>query len=279
MVVAVRRFLLALAGLIPIVVGAGMVAVGLLWFARQWLPIEDLRASNNEVGNYLQTVGTIYAVLLAFVVSAVWQQFNEARSVVEREATEVVDLHRVIEGFQVGARRTLHDGLAAYLDAVIAREWSAMHRGDEATIEAIGNELTVVWRGLHCYEPRSDCERTLHAEALTRFNDLSDARTSRLVAARTRMPPGLRLLLYVGAFVIVSSMFLLAVDRFAIHAVITGALAAAVSHVLYLVEDLDDAFSGLWRVSTAPFERARRQIGTAAPEDDAPFCAVPGTED
>jgi hypothetical protein len=277
----VRRVLLAIAGLLPVVVGAGMVTVGALYFSRQWLPIEDLRASNNEVGNYLQTVGTIYAVLLAFVVSAVWQQFNEARSVVEREATEVVDLFRIIDGFRGAPRRVLHQGLARYLDAVIAHEWQAMHAGDEARIETIGDELSAVWRGLHCYDPASDCERSLHAEALSRFNDLSDARTSRLVAARTRMPLGLRLLLYVGALVLVSSMFLLAVDRFAIHAVITGALAAAVSHVLYLVEDLDDAFSGLWRVSTAPFERARRQVRAGMTDDaeDAPFCAVPGTED
>ncbi|HVV84796.1 MAG TPA: DUF4239 domain-containing protein [Kofleriaceae bacterium] len=276
-----RRFLLAIAGLIPIVVGAGMVTVGALWFARQWIPMDELKTSNDVVGNYLQTVGTIYAVLLAFVVSAVWGQFNEARSLVEREASELLDLFRVIDGFRTGPREVLHKGLVRYLDAVIASEWQAMTKGDEATIERIGSELDVVWRGLHCFDPETDCERSLHAEALSRFNDLSDARTSRLVAARTRMPLGLRLLLYVGALVVVASMFLLQVDRFWIHAVITGALAAAISHVLYLVEDLDDAFSGLWQVSTAPFERARRHVRAAldAAADHAPFCPVPGTED
>ena len=276
-----RRVLLAIAGLLPVVLGAGMIAVGALWLARQWLPVADLRASTAEVGNYLQTVGTIYAVLLAFVVSAVWGQFNEARSVVEREATEVDDLFRIVDGFRPGARTPLQQALARYLDAVIADEWRAMARGDETTSERIGAELDVVWAGLHCYDPQSDCERTLHAEALSRFNDLSDARTNRLTAARTRMPLGLRLLLYVGALVVVASMFLLAVDSFAIHAVITGALAGSISHILYLVEDLDDAFSGLWQVSPAPFERVRRHVraGLAAGGDRAPLCAVPGTED
>ena len=276
-----RRVLLAIAGLLPVVLGAGMIAVGALWLARQWLPVADLRASTAEVGNYLQTVGTIYAVLLAFVVSAVWGQFNEARSVVEREATEVDDLFRLVDCFRPGARTPLQQARARYLDAVIADEWRAMARGDETTSERIGAELDVVWAGLHCYDPQSDCERTLHAEALSRFNDLSDARTNRLTAARTRMPLGLRLLLYVGALVVVASMFLLAVDSFAIHAVITGALAGSISHILYLVEDLDDAFSGLWQVSPAPFERVRRHVraGLAAGGDRAPLCAVPGTED
>lgn len=276
-----RKVLLAIAGLLPIVVGAGMVAVGALALFRQWLPPAELMDSNNEVGNYLQTVGTIYAVLLAFVVSAVWGQFNESRSVVDREATEVVDLFRIIDGFRDGPRQPLQRGLARYLDAVIADEWKAMHKSDEATMEKIGAELDVVWAGLHCFEPESECERTLHAEALSRFNDLSDARTARLTAARARMPLGLRLLLYAGALVMTLSMFLLGVESFAIHAVITGAFAAAISHVLYLIEDLDDAFSGLWQVSTAPFERVRRHMRTAldAGAERAPFCPVPGTED
>ena len=42
-------------------------------------------------GNYLQTVGTIYAVLLAFVVFVVWQQHNDTRSAVESEANELSD--------------------------------------------------------------------------------------------------------------------------------------------------------------------------------------------
>lgn len=278
---AVRRVVIAMAKLLPIVLGAGAVAVAMLWFLRHWLTYADLEGSNPEVGNYLQTVGTIYAVLLAFVVSAVWGQFNEARSVVEREATEVVDLFRIIDGFRTGPRAPLHRGLSRYLDAVIADEWRAMAKGDEEAIERIGAELDVVWAGLHCFDPSTDCERSLHAEALSRFNDLSDARTARLTAARVRMPLGLRMLLYAGAFVMTASMFLLGVESFAIHAVITGAFAAAISHVLYLVEDLDDAFSGLWQVSTAPFERARRHVraAMAAGEDHAPLCPLPGTED
>jgi len=143
---------------------------------------------------------------------------------------------------------------------VISREWQAMHKGDEDTIAAIGRELDAVWDGLHELEPTSKCEESLHGEALSRFNDLSDARTNRLTAARTRIPFGLSLLLYLGAFTVVASCLMLEVKSFTIHAIITGALAAAVSHVLYLVRDLDDAFSGLWRVSTEPFERTREQF-------------------
>ena len=257
------RRLLIILRLLPVVAGASVIAIGGLWLVRRWGAQAYLEESSDVVGNYLQAVGTIYAVLLAFVVQSVWAQFNEARVLVDREANEVADLHRLTDGLPEAARVPLQTALRRYVDEVIAHEWHAMAKGDEDTIERIGKELDAVWDGLHELEPCSKCEESLHGEALSRFNDLSDARTSRLSAARTRMPFGLSLLLYVGAIMLVASMYMLAVDSFIVHAIITGALAGAVSHVLYLVIDLDDAFSGLWRVSTAPFERARRHFGAA----------------
>jgi hypothetical protein len=245
--------------LIPVLVGASVVSIAALWVTRRCVDLGSEK-DNDFIGNYLQTVGTIYAVLLAFVVQSVWSQFNEARVLVEREANEVADLHRLTDGLPEEARAALQGALRRYVDAVIADEWPAMAKGDEHTIARIGKELDAVWTGLHELEPTSKCEESLHGEALSRFNDLSDARTNRLSAARTRIPFGLTLLLYIGAGVVVGSMFLLKVERFSLHAVATGALSAAIFHILYLVRDLDDAFSGLWQVSTDPFERTRRQL-------------------
>ena len=63
----------------PIVITVALSLVGLC-LVRRYASPEVLAASNDVVGNYLQTLGTIYAVLLAFVVFVVWQQFNDARA-------------------------------------------------------------------------------------------------------------------------------------------------------------------------------------------------------
>src|ERR1700690_906156 len=90
--------------LTPIVAGvSGLAVVGLV-IVRQVVPIDELRASNDALGNYLQTVGGIYAVLLAFIVYVVWGQFNDARAFVEREATALVDLHRTVSGLPATTR-------------------------------------------------------------------------------------------------------------------------------------------------------------------------------
>lgn len=252
-----RRRLQTVAALAPAVVGAIAASVVGLVAVRHLVPVELLRASNDVVGNYLQTVGTIYAVLLAFVVYVVWTQFNEARVEVEREANEILDLYRTVGALPDSVRATVVDRLRRYTNAVCDDEWGAMAAGDEACLARTGALLDDVWATLKEFEPGSGCHSALFEEALSRFNDLSDCRTARLTSARTRIPFAMKLLLYFGAVIVVASMWLFAVDSVRIHAIITGAMAGAVSHVLYLIADLDDCFDGDWQVSSEPFERVR----------------------
>jgi hypothetical protein len=263
------RWLRTLLHLTPIVALVSAVSVvGLLGF-RALAPLEELHAAANELGNYLQTVGGIYAVLLAFVVYVVWGQFNEARGYVDREATALVDLHRTSSGLPSCSRTAIQGGLRDYVDAVLRDEWSAMARGDEATIDRVAELLEHVWIAIHGCKPRNECQQTVYGEVLSRFNQLTDLRTSRLSAARARIPIAMTILLYTGALLTVGSVYLLAFDELWLHALVTAALAGAISHILFLIRDLDDAFAGDWQVAKAPFERARKNFDRAAHVVDA----------
>ncbi len=254
------RWLLTLIRLTPIVAGVSVASVVGLVVVRRFVPLAELAASSDAVGNYLQTVGGIYAVLLAFVVYVVWGQFNDARMYVDREAAALVDLHRTASGLPPPSRDAIQKGLRAYVDAVLAIEWQAMATHDEAAIESVGEQLDPVWLAVHGCSPVTDCQQAVFSEVLSRFNDLTDLRTSRLTASRARIPIAMRVLLYTGALITIGSMYLLAFDKLWIHATVTAALAGAVAHILFLIQDLDDAFAGDWQVAKAPFVRARRNF-------------------
>ena len=98
---------------------------------------------------------------------------------------------------------------------------------------------------------------------LSRFNQLTDLRTSRLSAARARIPVAMTILLYNGAVLTIGSVYLLAFEQLWLHGIVTAALAGAISHILFLIRDLDDAFAGDWQVAKAPFDRARRNFDRA----------------
>jgi len=259
--------------LLPIVGFVSVMSVGGLavfrHFAEEFLPPGALEKASNEIGNYLQTVGGIYAVLLAFVVYVVWGQFNEARGYLDREATALVDLHRTASGLPSRSRTAIQSGLRAYVDAVLQDEWPAMASRDEETIDRIGEMLERVWIAIHACKPCNECQHTVYGEVLSRFNQLTDLRTSRLTAARARIPVAMTILLYNGAILTVGSVYLLAFDQFWLHAIVTAALAGAISHILFLIRDLDDAFDGDWQVAKAPFEHARKNFERPAHGVDA----------
>jgi Protein of unknown function (DUF4239) len=256
----VRTFL----HLSPVVGGVSLVSVLGLYLFRRFVPLEALHQASNEIGNYLQTIGGIYAVLLAFVVYAVWGQFNEARGYLDREATALVDLHRTSSGLPSRSRTEIQRGLRIYVDAVLRDEWPAMACRDEAAIDRVGELLEQVWIAVHACRPCNDCQHTVYGEVLSRFNQLTDLRTSRLSSARARIPLAMTILLYNGAVLTVGSVYLLAFDQGWLHAIVTAALAGAIAHILFLIRDLDDAFDGDWQVAKTPFEHARRNFERAA---------------
>jgi hypothetical protein len=255
----VRRSLQTLWSLTPTVLGVTVLSVGGLLVARQWIPQDVLRASDDAVGNYLQTVGGVYAVLLAFVVSTVWGHFNDARSYVAREAAAIVDVYRTASALSHDRSTAALLALRKYLDTVINVEWRAMANDDDVTMEKTGHLLDDAWVALVGCAPE-DSDGELFGEVISRFNDLTELRAQRLTAARTKIPMALRILLYSGAVVMIGSMYLLSVESVVIHSIITGAMAACIAHILYLTHDLDDAFAGDWRVNPAAFERAHRSL-------------------
>src|SRR5688572_18084089 len=122
----------------------GLAELG-LWLTRVLVPPSLLRETNDVVGNHLQTLGTIYAVLLAFIVFVVWTQFNDARQHVECEANELLDLFRTAGALPHPRRERVRVGLVLYVDAVLEREWPAMACGHSHVFDEVGTHLDGVW--------------------------------------------------------------------------------------------------------------------------------------
>ena len=233
-------------------VASMMVSLVGLFLVRCVAPAPWLHANNEVAGNYLQTLGTIYAVLLAFVVFVVWQQHNDARSAVEKEANELSDLYRISQALPKTQR--VQDCIRGYGRTVMDEEWTDMAR--RSSSKRAQEALEDIWHALQGIEPRSGRDEALYAEALARFNDLSDARSARLYCSLLRLPPSLWVLLLTNGGLVVGSMWIFGLESFSAHALMTVALAGSIAFILFLVADLDNPFWGSWRVKPDAFQRA-----------------------
>src|SRR5260370_5043169 len=92
---------------------AGAAVLGLL-VVHPIIP-HRLRSVHNDVSGFiLATVGVVYAVLLAFIAVAVWQDFDRADHLVQTEANLVAELYRGTAALPDAAAQTLTHSLFLY---------------------------------------------------------------------------------------------------------------------------------------------------------------------
>src|ERR1700690_665886 len=76
------------------VAGSLLFMCGLNWI---W-PREDRREHNDQIGWQLTALGTTYAVILGFMLYAVWTTFGVAEVNVDLEANALVNIYRLAAG-------------------------------------------------------------------------------------------------------------------------------------------------------------------------------------
>src|SRR5215218_10129379 len=113
-----------------IVLMAVLVSLIGLVLVRRLAPIDELAQHTDVAGYVYAVVGVIYAVVLALVVIAAWEEYRDAREAVADEASAVLNLARAANGWPAGDRDEVESALAAYARQVGDGEWPAMGRGD-----------------------------------------------------------------------------------------------------------------------------------------------------
>src|SRR6516165_11170867 len=103
-------------GVVAVMVLASLLAMAVL--NRVW-PRENRRAYNDLIGWQLSILGTTYAVILGFMLFAVWESLGQAALNVDSEANAVFDVYRLAEGLPEPQRTQLERLARDYVDTVV----------------------------------------------------------------------------------------------------------------------------------------------------------------
>ena len=229
-----------------------LIAVTGLTLVQRLVPLR-LRKEHNDVAGFIYAVlGVIYAVLIALVVIAVWEDFAAARDTVEREASELDDVFRLAHSLPEPEGRQLQELARSYARVVVDEEWALMAqaRTSPRAWELL-DEMTLHFENV---EVRTKAEQVRYAEALARMDELADARNARLVEAGEGIPTVVWGVLAVGGILVVGFAYLFGLENTLVHNLMVGALALLISSVLFTIGVLEYPFSGDVRVSPEAFE-------------------------
>lgn len=210
-----------------------------LWLTQRLVPAAMCKATNEVGGNFLQTFGGMYGIVVAFAIYVVWQQHNETQVAIEREAVSLGELHRMLGFFASWPERDrVRARLCEYALAVPANNSApAKARVDEAGLLEACLKSFVEWA-----PPPAD-ER-LWPVALDLFHEVNEAREHRVTSARLRMGEGLRGFVLIGGLFTVATLWLMQMESLVMHAVLTALLTWVVVAAATIVLDLDDPYTG-----------------------------------
>lgn len=258
-----------LAPIIIVVVVVAAIAAKLL--VRRRAPMGGWFTDPPRSAGSLSVIGTMFAVMLAFVILFSLQSYQRAREGANIEAVSVTELNAVASVFGSPTSDRLHGGLVCYGRAVIYDEWPAMQDGHssalvESWVDRLHDDFTAA-------APREAREEAAYAQWFDEVAQRRDGRRERLAEASPFMPMPLWLALGIGATLTLGYMVAQADRRegVVVQAIPIGFVAALVTAGLLVVVFLDNPYTG-GNGSIKPTEMTRTLTridnGVVAPCDE-----------
>jgi Protein of unknown function (DUF4239) len=242
-------------------VAFGIIASGILLLVLTRLVGPETRHAHNEFTLFTVTnMAVFYAVLLAFIAIAAWEDLEKAGDTVEREAVLVESLSLDAQGLEdKAAVSTLQTQLRHYVETVIDREWPDQESGQVSN--AAEPDLHKVRLILATLKPQGPGDAIVMQEMLKGLNDLFTAYHERLEAAAGHIPSSLWWVIVFLALLAAGFTALLGMRSLWMHFILLAGFTTTIVIVVTLIVQLDYPFRGYISVSDEPFEHALSELG------------------
>ena len=253
-----------------VVGGICLVALAGLEVVQRFVPAVSRQPHNDVAGFIYAALGVIYAVLLALVVIAVWEEYGVAGETVEQEANATAEIFWLGHRLPEPQGSELQKLARSYAEEVVHNEWPLMRQGRPPLMTEGQEGVPAGWvlideirANLQEIEPRTQADEQLYAEGLDQIQRLADARRMRLVAAQEGIPGVLWAVLVFGGVAAVGFTYLFGLDNTWAHRLMVVTLAAVIGLVLFTVGAMEHPFSGGARIGTEAFELVLERFETS----------------
>jgi hypothetical protein len=247
---------LLLLGITVLVAGG---AVLLQTFVRRKFPSLKGEEHNDVIKFAFGVIGFVFAFFLGFVVSAMWGQIGDADGRARAEGAAGVQLARNATVFDQPASDEIRKALLEYEQAALV-EWSENAQG--GSYPAADNALMRLYSAYEHVEAHTDAQKTLLTTSFSNLDSLSQARTQRVLQARTDVGPpwSLWAVIWLTSGLLLACAIIYDVEKPSTHYSMVVILGVLVAVNLFLVLELSHPFLGDIGTSSEPLKQVIQQL-------------------
>lgn len=230
-----------LSGGLFIVFSTALAVLGML-LVRKKVGVEQLITHHEVAGHLLSVIGTLYAVLLGFVVVDAMQHQQDLRVIVDNEATHLCNIFLAAHGLPEPAKKSIRTHCESYAHIVIEEEWPLLSKGGYSP-----NAFTHtwgLWKDISSFDPKTPREEALQQQLISEICQVTENRRTRLVSASHGVAPVMWVVLIIGGVFTLIFTFFFAVENLRTQVIMTILVALTLSLNIFLVFVFGYPFAG-----------------------------------
>lgn len=228
---------------ILIITACVIAALVFLFVVTHWSEAHARKESNDFTGAVVAVIGTTYAVILAFMLSGVWNNLQAAQANAEQEANSLVNIWRISSNIDPTTGKDVQALCLKYAQYVLSVEWPAMR--DEKPLPREGNQIiTQLWLLAGESHDLGGGNYVATYQFVEELRMLTEYRRIRLMHSKEELPGILRAVLIAGGIITVAASCFFGVQNFRFHVLQVIVLSFLISLVLVAIADIDRPYQG-----------------------------------
>jgi Protein of unknown function (DUF4239) len=204
------------------------------------------------VGNFLAVSGLFYGITLGLISVGTFENFQAAESAVSHEASALNGLYRDVNLLEKAEKNDLKILLKDYAYYMVGEGWQLQQKGElpKGTSKIINNFERVLVN----YKIETEKDKIVFAEVVKQNNKLSEMRRDRVNIVQQGLPSAVWLVLFVGAFVVISLTWFLVIANKKLDIAVNVLCGMLLGSLIFLIAAMDNPFRGEFSVSPQPFQ-------------------------
>lgn len=240
-----------LLGLFVVLAVAALSVLGML-LVRKRVNMKTLTSNHEVAGNLLSVVGTLYAVLLGFVVVDAMQHMQDLRGMVSMEASGLANIFLCAEGLPAEKRRTIRSLCHQYAEVVINDEWRSLQEGKYS--QKAFNTVFKLWKEITTNQASTQSEQQINQQLIAEICSMTQNHRTRVVNSIRSVAPVLWIVLLVGGIFTVVFTYFFAIESMKVQALMTFLVAMTLSLNVYLVFVFGNPMATDLGIKPGPFQ-------------------------
>lgn len=220
--------------------------------------IEVLEQHHSAAEGMLGVVGTLFSVLLGFMVAAAMSRYGDAQMHVEQEANNVASIFRLARGLSNEDRPRLRNLCRDYANEVVDKEWAQMERREQINHGWEGYQK--LWEGVVAIVPENDRQSNIQQALNEAMMGVGEHRRARLLLAQQDLPKALWIVIVFGSVITIGFTYVFMSQFQHVHGFMTTMVAATLALNIWLLAAYSSPFSGELQIKPLMFRMLKDTV-------------------